>query len=364
VKVAVVMPDASVAVKTAAAKLHMGLILDGFNAQLIRLQGPDILRHVCSDLAKLKHLTEFDAVIYTGSIPWPSHMLLGTLNMLFVHGFTECELSNAMTSGHLRSRIGSATLLNYWRTTRLMNTVNVYICHSFTTSEANRISRSAIILPQFVLPSEVDLFSQIRSSRAPSSDGTARILTYSSFADSPRLLRPDQITKLSSMLKTASRRRFEITVIDPQKRVASSDVVRALNFMPRRRFLELLASSDIYLEMCLDEELRLGAIEACLLGVPVAKITRPMYLGRQDYDEKQLIIGTSMEELAARITHCMEDECDRSYHSRQARDFIIRRRQWEKVKEPLVDRLKKNDVLSWEFSDCYSHVDCWGKLDG
>ncbi len=72
-------------------------------------------------------------------------------------------------------------------------------------------------------------------------------------------------------------------------------VVHRLPFLPRNRFLRLIASSDLYIERCIDEELRLGFIDAGIVGTPVAKLTHPLFVERQDYKDEVLWVSSPRE---------------------------------------------------------------------
>jgi hypothetical protein len=146
---------------------------------------------------------------------------------------------------------------------------------------------------------------------------------------------------LSKKLRDLCKRKFEIIVVDPMKRVKSTDFIRVINPMPRSKLLRLLSASDLYLEGNLDDELRNTSLEAGLLGVPVAKITCPAYMDRQDYNE-QLITATSIKELAVKIAKYVNDlEYYKPYYSHQIREFVIGKRQWNKVKGPLIKKLRE-----------------------
>jgi hypothetical protein len=41
----------------------------------------------------------------------------------------------------------------------------------------------------------------------------------------------------------------------------------------------------LYIERCIDEELGNGSIDAGIVGTPVAKLTHPLFVERQDYKD-------------------------------------------------------------------------------
>jgi len=73
------------------------------------------------------------------------------------------------------------------------------------------------------------------------------------------------------------------------------------------------------------------------MGVPVAKITNPLYRGYVDYDYA-VVNSTSINELANRISYVIENKALEKY-SQNAMDYV-RRRTWNSVKFNLYNILK------------------------
>jgi hypothetical protein len=349
--VAIVSPETGGGVRYLTEKIIKGLRMEDFKVKYIILDSRNLIYTTLSDIRKISELQKFDKVIYMGSIPWPSHLFArsGAKVMLFVHGFVMNELINAIRrSKNFRAKIGNIYLMLLWKTGRIIDEVDFYICHSLTTCEVNGIYDNYILLPQFVFSDEVKFFTKFkRSDREWRDSKKLKIVTYSSLALSPRLLKTPFIVKLmKEVSKNIENKEVELTVLDPHGVGRSEErtgnlVVRYLGFLPRNDFLQFLADSDLYIESCVDEELRLGSIEAALLGTPIAKLTRPKYVERQDYDE-ELIWASTFRDLVKAISDYLSDvDYWKPVYTERLREFIVNRRSWDKVKEPLVRILRE-----------------------
>jgi hypothetical protein len=110
--------------------------------------------------------------------------------------------------------------------------------------------------------------------------------------------------------------------------------------MPKDRFLKFLANSDLYIEKCIDEELRYGALEAGLLGTPIVKITHPCYVARQDYTEDHILLAKSYKGLVYKLAeHIKHMENSEPYYSEKMKEFITKYRTWNAVKDHLIKHL-------------------------
>jgi hypothetical protein len=350
-EVAIVSPETGGGVRYLTEKIIKGLRMEDSVVAVSLLDSRNLIYATLSDLRKISELQKVDRLIYMGSIPWPSYLFArsGAKVMLFVHGFVMNELINAIKrSKNSRAKIGNIYLMLLWKTGRIMDKVDFYICHSLTTCEMNEIYDNCVLLPQFVFSDEMKFFTKFkRSDREWQDSKKLKIVTYSSLALSPRLLKTPFIVKLmKEVSKNIENKEVELTILDPHSVGRSEErignlVVRYLGFLPRNDFLQLLANSDLYIECCIDEELRLGSIEAALLGTPIAKLTRPKYVERQDYDE-ELIWASTFRGLVKAISDYLNDvDCWKPVYSERLREFIVNRRSWDKVKEPLVRILRE-----------------------
>lgn len=344
--IAIVAPSyISAGVATVFHNLHKGLVNEGFHVDTIKLNGGNfpLLSTVYHDVLKARHLMKYDLVLYLGSTPWPSHILArlsGIPIALFLHGYVYHELFHEMLYGAgLRNKMGAAIIATMLKTAVSFNTIDLYICHSLTVCEANKISDSFVLLPQWIFPEE--LKPPKTTSGYFLKNNAIRILTYGSYASSPRLLNTRHLIFLAQAVRRMVKRKFELIIVDPKGYVSSFGPVKIIRPKPHQEFLSLLASADLYIERNIDEELRLVALEAMTLGTPVAKLTHPMYWNRQDYTEEDLIIARSFKSLAKKIAEYVNNlEHSYYYYSKHGKEFVLTKRTWDAVKKPLLGALK------------------------
>ena len=333
-------------VATVVCKLHRSLISEGIRVDKIRPSRGKfpLLSTICYDILNAKYLAKYDLTLYVGSIPWPSHILAklsGVPIALFVHGYVYHELLHAILHGAgLRSKIGTIIPATMFKTAISLNTIDLYICHSLTACEANKISKDrSVLLPQWLLPEELEFSKTLIGAKKGKS--AIRIVTYTSYADSPRLLNTSHLITLARVVRHMTKREFELIIVDPKGSIATFEPVKITRFMPQQEFLSLLASADLFIEGCIDEELRLGALTAMALGTPVAKLTHQRYWDRQDYNEEDLILACSFRELSEKIAEYIKYiEHYYPYYSKCVKKFVETKRTWDAVKGPFLTTLK------------------------
>ncbi|MEM3997146.1 MAG: hypothetical protein QXP31_08820, partial [Pyrobaculum sp.] len=280
-------------------------------------------------------------VFYLGSVPWPSGVLFSLFKskiFLFVHGFIYHEYLAALVSGRLRARFGALALLSLYETGRSLGSLN-FICHSQTTCNMAKVPPyKRVILPQYFLEEDLYLYESIRR-RCAHRSNRLRIVSYSSFADSPRLLRTVHIISLAKAVRGLARRDFEFVVVDPRSEPLDLGWLKVVKPLPREEFLCLVASSDLYIERCIDEELGYGSLEAMAMGVPVAKITHHAFTKFVDYGDA-VLMADSFNKLARVVANYM-DSADslKPEHSEKARRYVLERRMWDSVKADLIRSL-------------------------
>lgn len=329
-------------VSTVFYNLYRGLASEGIHVDVIRLSDGKLpLSAIHCDVLNVKHLRGHDLVLYIGSIPWPSHILAKASKVpvaLFLHGFIYHELFYKMLCGaRLRNRIDAAILAIMFKTAASLNTIDLYICPSLTVCEANKISNRFVLLPQFILPEELELSTTVSS---VDKNRTTRIVAYTSYAVSPRLLNLSHLVALARAVKHKVKRKFELIIVDPRGRVSSFGPVKIIAPMPRQEFLSLLASADLYIERGIDEDLGQVALEAMAIGTPVAKLTYPKYWDRQDYKE-DLILARSFQELAEKVAEYLNEvESNYPYYSGRVKNFVRTKRTWNAVKKPFLEALE------------------------
>ena len=346
-KIAIVISAANLGVRTVLFQLYKGLRSENYCVKLLQLQ-PPLPYSVYGDLKNIKRLDDYDTVLYMGSIAWPSHMFISEAKKaLFIHGFIDIELTNLIRYGSLRVKLGASPLLVYRRIfNSKLNMLDFFICHSLTSREINKVAGACIIIPQFIVEEDIQFYDAF--SRLYKKHDIVRILTYTSLARSPRLLSGESLMGLAKRLNRLVKRKFEFYIIDPINSVESSQAnslgyVKVLGRLPRLQYLELLASSNLYIESGLDEEIRYGSLEAGLLGTPIAKITFPRFISRQDYNEENLLSATSIERLTEEIAEYINNiEHYEPHYKKNIRDFILSKRVWRKVKKSLIEELERN----------------------
>jgi hypothetical protein len=352
-KIAIVMPGAMGGVKQTIKKLIKGLRLEGFYVEPITLHGNYLIDTTASDLRNINVLRRFDVVIYMGSIPWPSHLFIDdhVKTILFVHGFVKDELLNAIKHGKLRTKMGAVYLLSLWDFFRATNRIDAFICRCITSCEVNRIQKNYILLPEFVFSNEVKFFEEFvkkygEEHRDKHSYSMVRLITYTSYAESPRLLKPRHLEHLAKLVSKHVNKRIELSVIDPRResstvRIGENLIVRYIKPMPKKEFYKFVINADLFIELCIDEELRNTSIEAALLETPVAKLTHPKYINRQDYGKDDLIQEYSSRKLIERLVDYLNNiEYYKPYYAKKLKIFILKHRTWDIVKRTLIKYIK------------------------
>jgi len=315
-KVIIMMPSKLLGgVKTIVAKLIRGLELEGFHIKpVVYSFRTELIR----SLKLSRQLHESSAVIYTSSIPALGHLIHSkyTKTILFVHGYTKYQLLESLKREKLTSKLGATYLIGLWKICETSKKLHKFMCHSRTSCEMNDIRENYILLPQFILPGEEEyyerLLKKLRRDNHEARDAV-RMLAYASFVRSPRLLSAQHIESLMKMVSRRINKRVELIVIDPLVKIESvklvgSITIRYVKPLPHMNFLRLVANSDLFIELNIDEELRESTIEAALLETPVAKLTHPLFKDRCDYSESDLIHAYSFKELADKIAEYIQNK--------------------------------------------------------
>jgi hypothetical protein len=93
-------------------------------------------------------------------------------------------------------------------------------------------------------------------------------------------------------------------------------------------------------QRCIDEELRLGSIDAGIVGTPVAKLTHPLFVERQDYKDEVLWAASPREFVELMSEYLRDAEDNKPIFTRRFREFLLNRRSWDKVKTKLIRLLR------------------------
>jgi len=351
-KIAIVTPTTNLGVRMALSQIYKGLRSENYHVNLLVLQDPTIPYLIYNDLKNVKHLEDFDTVLYTGSIAWPSHMLIsGPKKALFIHGFIDVELINSIRYGSLRVKFGASSLLVYKKIfSSWLIKLDFSICHSLTSREINKVTGNCIIIPQFIIEEDVEFynaFSRLHE-KAENTNDIIKIVTYTSLARSPRLLSRKRLTILAKRLSRLVKRKFVFYIIDPinstkSSQATDSDYIKILGCLPRLQYLKLIASSNLYIERGLDEEIGYGSLEAGLISTPIAKITLSRFISRQDYNRGDLLSATSIESLTEDIAEYINNiEHYEPQYRKKVKNFILSKRVWRRVKKPLIEELERD----------------------
>ena len=348
-RVAIIAPRTFGGVSTVYNNLLRGLIKDKISVQLFKLYRlkprSTMLHTILYDLKNIRQLKNFDVIIYIGSIPWPSINLLSALDIkkiLFVHGFIYHEILSTIKRRNVRSKIAEILALSMYDLARFLKSVDYYICHHNSTCDMSRVPREKqILLPQFFLEEDLNFYKFLGYTykyRMNHENNTIRIVTYGSNAHSPRLLAFRHIITLGKILKhRIKNKKIEFVVIDPRYESYEDRVIRVIKPLPREKYLRLVASSDLYIERCVDEELGYGALEAMAMGTPVAKVTHPVYRSNIDY-ENAIINAQTITSLARDISYAIEQN-NLAKYSKAGMEYVKDKRTWNSVKFKLYETL-------------------------
>jgi len=340
-------------VKQTINKIIRGLSLEGFRVKLLEPRVKTILNATMSDIKNIYILRESDAVIYMGSIPLPSHVFISNhvKTILFVHGFVKDELLNAIKRGNLREKAGATYLLGLWGFSRTINKIDLFICRCLTSCEANKIWEKFTLLPEFVFPEEAATFEELikkhrEDYRDRGNSSRVKILTYTSYAESPRLLKSQYVEHLIKHVSRRVKKEIELLIIDPKRgneaiKLTENLIARHLKPLPKEKFYKYAMNADLFIELCIDEELRNTTIEVALLETPAAKLTHPRFVGRQDYSEDNLLQGYSFKNLVDILVEYLSNvEYYKPYYAKKLKNFILKHRAWDVVKSPLIRYIK------------------------
>jgi hypothetical protein len=102
-----------------------------------------------------------------------------------------------------------------------------------------------------------------------------------------------------------------------------------------------MLKSDLYIDTSIDEELKVSSIEAALLGVPIAKLTHPKFVDRQDYKDEFIWASTPKSFIDVLVDYTINKDHLKPYYAKKVLEFLTLRRNWNTVSRPLLDFLRK-----------------------
>ena len=109
--------------------------------------------------------------------------------------------------------------------------------------------------------------------------------------------------------------------------------------LPREEFMRELARSTVFIDNCVDEELRGASVESGLVGTPVAKVVFTQFWGRQGYTEEELLVAPDFKSLVERLAECLREP--ESRYGAAANRFVKEKRNWDAVKNDLVKTIRR-----------------------
>lgn len=353
-KIRVILPPwTEGGLKTVVEHVVKGLSTEGCAIEVIQIKELKLAKVFLKDAEaayRCRCSDKLDAVLYFGSIPLPGHVIYrcsSVPSFLFIHGYTRHQLITTLKSSRsLRARVGTIPLLLELDFSRIFKTVNFYIAHSWTVHEMCRIPISRrIVLPQFMFYEEIEELhkfgNKIRDENVDFNKDI-KILAYTSHTSSPRLLSTYDLIALGRLCSRRARRKIKLLIIDPNLKPLETSIIKIVRFLPKNEFLKELATSALYIERSIDDEIGYGSLEALALGTPVAKIVHPRYMSRIDYSEKELLIANSFKEFVEKLINYMNNLDDLYFaYSSMGFNFIKTKRIWDNVKIGLIKYLMR-----------------------
>lgn len=350
-KVLIVTPSLTVGgLGSYSMKIYNALLKEGLTVELCDLGTKKyvVLHTFLNDLNCLfKKKEDFDMVMYIGSIPYPSSFffkLLGKKIVVVVNGYFYYEVFNEIKRSIKLKKIRRIliSLLNLLLFEIGKKYVDVYVYPCYGAREAVRTGRRSHVVPLWIDESEQKL--EIRDS---TSYDLVRVITYTSYVYSPKILPIEAIIKIFKIVENKINKNFELTIIDPRltgekHRIKDLTLRRGkvilLSSLPRDRFLSLLSHSHLYFDPIIDDEFRYSTLEAMALGVPIAKLVHSKYIDKLEF--RYELISDSIGALIKNIVNYIENLEDLyPKYSQFMKSFVQSQRTWKAVKHKLLSAL-------------------------
>jgi len=347
-KIGLIYPETvSGGVRTAVDKLYYALKFDGFEVYRYSWSTTGLIEAIRDDLNIGKQLKRLgvDAAIYSGSIALLSYTYLEVPTAIFIHGLIKYEAIDALLhkQSSLTQKAKYLALLLWPELVNKRIKPSFFISPCKSTCEVNGIKEKYIILPLFILEDEV---RSITANKDEKRDN--QVVVYTSFVRSPKLLDLSMILRLFRIIDKKIKRKIYVYIVSPiaeSNNVAISYdniCIKVIKGLPRKKFMKLLGSSLLYIDTLIDEELRFSTLEAGLQETAVAKLIHPRYIKNADYSEKEIIIGRDIQEFIEKVTYCLNNPDICKEYGNNLRNFIVTKRSWNAVKDPLLRALSKN----------------------
>jgi glycosyltransferase involved in cell wall biosynthesis len=346
---------------TTARKLVEGLAKEGLNVRTLTLSPslpfternkvlkrmPPFVRLMFRELDVVKEdLNLYQHIILMDLYPFlvPLLRLISSSNIiLYVQGYLYHQFVNFLKYSSINTKIGSTLNMITFDISKRLNHIDHYLCTCISTCKYSNIPiEKSTLLPLWLSErelTELKKYAKKSLERGPPGNRLL-VLSYTSNVVSPKLLSGRYLLHILLIVSRRVRRDFKAIVIDPLSAPTTLKNIRVVNFLDRRRFLEFLSHSSLLVDPLIDEELRNTTLEAMALGVPVAKLLSPYYADYADYSNKDLLLAHTVRELVDLITEYLNNvESYYDYYHRIEKKFVIEKRVWHSVKEPLLKYL-------------------------
>lgn len=349
---------------TTTRKLVEGLAKEGLNVRTLILSPslpsakhskvlkrvPPLIRLMFGELDVVKENLDFyQHIILMDIYPFliPLLRLKSSSNIvLYVQGYLYHQFINFLKYGSANTKIGSTLNMITFDMSKRLNYIDHYLCTCISTCRHSNVPmEKSTLLPLWLSEKELaELKKYTKKSLERGTPGNRLlVLSYTSSVFSPKLLTGRYLLRILLIVSRRVRRDFKAIVIDPLSTPTTLKNIRVVNFLDRRRFLELLSHSSLLIDPLIDEELRNTTLEAMALGVPVAKLLSLHYADYADYSSKVLLLAHSVRELVDLIIEYLNNvESYYDYYHRTEKKFVMEKRVWESVKEPLLKYLYRS----------------------
>jgi len=292
------------------------------------------------DLDFYQHIILMD--LYPFLIPLLRLKSSGSI-ILYVQGYLYHQFINFLKYSSVNTKIGSLLSMITFDVSKRLSYIDQYLCTCASTCRSSSVPvEKSTLLPLWLSEgelAELKKYEEESLERSPLSNRPL-VLAYTSNVFSPKLLSGRDILYILLLVSKRVRRDFKAILIDPFSTPTTTKNIQVVNFLAREKFLKLLSQSSLLIDPLIDEELRNTTLEAMALGVPVVKLLSPRYVTYADYSDRELLLAHTIKELVDLIIGYLNNmESYYDYYHKAEKKFIIEKRVWNSVKEPLLKYL-------------------------
>jgi glycosyltransferase involved in cell wall biosynthesis len=308
---------------------------------------PPLLRLIFGEFELLKwDLDFYQHIILMDLYPFliPLLRLKSSGNIiLYVQGYLYHQFINFLKYSSVNTKIGSLLSMITFDVSKGLSYINHYLCTCASTCRSSSVPvEKSTLLPLWLSErelAELKKYEEESLERSPLSNRPL-VLAYTSNVFSPKLLSGRDILYILLLVSKRVKRDFKAILIDPLSNPTAMRNIQVVNFLDRGRFIRLLSQSSLLIDPLIDEELRNTTLEAMALGVPVVKLLSPYHINYADYNDKDLLLAHTIKELEDLITEYLNNiESYYNYYHRAEKKFVMEKRVWDSVKEPLLKYL-------------------------